>query len=219
MKLTKAVLEAVAARVLEDSAMVFAMPLTEPAERFYSQPCAAPSCADAQPSSPDQDHPVGANSPLVNESGPGEEEFWGVGDPNTPGAESGAASQARSEATGECFGVQVSFSGYAKGYCELWATRELSKSIASNMLGVFDEDSDTINQTCLDALKETLNILCGNLLTEYAGTEPVFDLDPPAVLSRLVKIPVSDAGAEAWLEIEGQPALLRMCVDPTSIAA
>jgi Chemotaxis phosphatase CheX len=208
MKPTKAVLEAVAARVLEDSAMVFAMPLTEPVEGFYS-PVDSESAAPGTPPAPV------APLPLIGEDGPGDEEFWGVENPNAPESGPGVVSESDTER----FGVQVAFNGHATGYCELWTTRECSKIIASNMLGVFDEGCETVNQTCLDALQETLNILCGNLLTEYAGSDPVFDLDPPAVVTRLVQLPVSDAAAEAWLEIDGQPALLRMYIDPDSLAA
>lgn len=51
-------------------------------------------------------------------------------------------------------------------------------TLAANMLGL-DSDDDLANERGEDSLKELLNVGCGNLLTELAGPDPVFDLEVP----------------------------------------
>jgi CheY-specific phosphatase CheX len=49
------------------------------------------------------------------------------------------------------------------------------------MLGEEPDDPNAIAKGA-DALKELLNVLCGNLLTAFAGEEPVFDLAVPETM-------------------------------------
>ena len=219
MKPTKAVLETVAARVLEDSAMIFAMPRTEPAAEFFSRPDIGATGNDAPLPPAREGYPSGSDIPLISQQDQGDEELWTFDKSGTTAGNPSPETGSGDSSAQQIFGVQVSFAGYASGYCELWASKEIAKMIASNMLGLFDDNCDTINQVCLDALKETLNILCGNILTECAGSEPIFNLDPPNSLHLAVALPRSEYAAEAWLEIDNQPALFRMVVDETSIAA
>ena len=81
------------------------------------------------------------------------------------------------------------------------------------MLGIMDNNTDAIDRTCVDALKETLNILCGNILTEMAGDEPQFNLGPPQELEKQDALRDGDTAAEIWMDVEGQLILFRLQVD------
>lgn len=155
MNMTKEALEQVAARVLEDTAFVFAMPRCEP---------------------------------------PLEEGDW------------------------QPLGVGLRFQGPVCGHCELWTTSELAMLVSANMLGT-DEESEDASDACVDALKEALNILCGNLLTELAGEEPVFDLGTPQILEALSPLPDEDHSVETWLDADGHPALMRLMLEKEASSA
>ena len=90
--------------------------------------------------------------------------------------------------------------------------------VSANMLGT-DEDSDDASEASIDALKEALNIFCGNLLTEMAGEEPVFDLGTPQVLESLSEMSGTDLAVETWLEADGFPALMRLQIDDEASTA
>ena len=59
---------------------------------------------------------------------------------------------------------------------------EALHELAANMLGV-DEDDETTSGQQYDALKETLNVICGNLIPAIAGGLEIFDIDPPEILT------------------------------------
>lgn len=115
-------------------------------------------------------------------------------------------------------GVRLTFRGPFGGYCEIWAPPALAKILSANMLGV-DEDTPDAQETYCDALKETLNILCGNLLTEMAGEDPVFDLKTPTVQERLEPLPTDDSSVEIWLDADGHPILIRARIDDDAFKA
>lgn len=52
--------------------------------------------------------------------------------------------------------------------------------IAANVLGL-DEGEDQVMKEALDALKELLNVACGNILTAIAGESAIMDLSVPKV--------------------------------------
>ncbi len=108
-------------------------------------------------------------------------------------------------------GARLTFEGPLDGYCELWAPDAMIESLAANMLGE-DKDADGATDIGLGALKETLSILCGKLLTELAGEDPVFDLGTPTPLANLEPFPENAAGAEVWIDADEQPVLMRMCI-------
>ncbi len=108
------------------------------------------------------------------------------------------------------YGVQLAFDGPLVGSCELWAPRELARQLATNMLGLSVNDcGDDAREIDIEALHEAMCILCGNLLAELAGPEPVFDLGMPSVPERITALPAGCPVAETWFEIEGRPLLLR----------
>lgn len=108
----------------------------------------------------------------------------------------------------DALGVHLDFCGPFSGHCELWASLEMAKIMAANMLGMTASAPDA-QEMCCDALKESLNILCGNLLTELAGADPVFDLGTPVTQENLDSFPPDGSGAEVWFDIDGQPVLIR----------
>ena len=106
-------------------------------------------------------------------------------------------------------GVALEFSGHCRGRVSLWAGSEFLRYAAANMLGV-DEESAEAEQKGMDALKEILNIVVGNLLTAVYGADPVFDLGIPRMLGG-EKLQ-TDAAEEntIWLQAEGNPVMFVM---------
>jgi len=78
-------------------------------------------------------------------------------------------------------GVSVSFKGPFSGTLGMKVSGEVLSEIAANMLGVDDEGEITIEDK-KDALKETINIICGNILPAIAGKQAVFDIDAPEII-------------------------------------
>lgn len=73
---------------------------------------------------------------------------------------------------------KLTFSGVDSGEVMIMAPAELCMELSANMLG------EDINPNCpkekyMDALKETLNIMAGQLLTSLYGEKEVFDLTAP----------------------------------------
>jgi hypothetical protein len=99
--------------------------------------------------------------------------------------------------------ARMAFSGPIKGRLALAVSDEMCPEIAANILGVepFDE---RVMEKAQDALKELLNITCGQTLTALAGDEPVFDLSVPEA---------SPMDAEAWNELIARPGAATMLAD------
>jgi CheY-specific phosphatase CheX len=107
-------------------------------------------------------------------------------------------------------GVSLSFIGENSGTVELWTVRELTLIIADNLLG----ETDTLSEEKLqarqaDALKEMLNMIAGNLITDLYGTEPIYNLDIPVVIENPLK-PEQVPELAARLSVEGLPVMLLM---------
>ena len=75
----------------------------------------------------------------------------------------------------------VSFKGHQSGIIGVSTPTDLGVQLAANVLGLESDEDDSI-ENALDAIKELLNIVCGQFLTSAFGDEPVFDLLPPASL-------------------------------------
>ncbi len=74
----------------------------------------------------------------------------------------------------------MAFSGPKQGWVNLMVPEELAKELAANIIG--KELEKNISQKHLqDALKEVLNVTCGNLLSAVVGTQQVFDAASPAL--------------------------------------
>ena len=74
--------------------------------------------------------------------------------------------------------AMVEFSGPFAGGVFLRASLDLSPVVASNMLGLDFGEVATVEQQ-QDAVKELLNVVCGNLLPALAGPKAMFDVHAP----------------------------------------
>ena len=75
----------------------------------------------------------------------------------------------------------MDFCGHSKGRVTLQLASRILDMLAENMLGEPPEGDDA-DEKRQDALKEVLNMICGNFLTEWAGESPVFELSPPIIV-------------------------------------
>ena len=82
---------------------------------------------------------------------------------------------------GETIDVAVSFNGpFSGSMMILYPSTDLTE-LAANMLGL-DDDDEISGEHKLDALKETINIICGNILPAVGGDAAVFDIDAPVAI-------------------------------------
>jgi len=72
----------------------------------------------------------------------------------------------------------MSFKGDKTGSLELVVPAETADTLAYNILGI-DESEDLPPGSAIDALRELLNTICGQLLTTLFGDQPIFDLTVP----------------------------------------
>jgi hypothetical protein len=107
-------------------------------------------------------------------------------------------------------GFKLSFTGMASGVLRMWADREFAACVAANMLGLEGNDAST-PEAGEDALRELLNMVTGNFLTEEFGEEPIFTLGLPETCSKdLLEADVKNP-CGAWFNAEGTPVLF--CID------
>lgn len=99
--------------------------------------------------------------------------------------------------------TSMAFRGPCSGKVTLAAPREMAPVLAANVLGL-DPGEDLGIQASYDALKELLNVTCGNVLTAIAGDEPVFDLTVPEVM---------EFSSDAWTDLAEQPGTIYCLVD------
>ena len=78
-------------------------------------------------------------------------------------------------------GVSVSFTGPFSGTLCMKVSGGVLSEITVNMLGVDDEDEITPEDQS-DALKETINIICGNILPVIGGKQAVFNIGTPMII-------------------------------------
>jgi CheY-specific phosphatase CheX len=73
----------------------------------------------------------------------------------------------------------VEFSGPFSGSLIMETSASILTEMTANMLG--SNPSEASEDEKADALKEILNVICGNLLPKIGGTSAVFDIGPPRV--------------------------------------
>jgi len=76
--------------------------------------------------------------------------------------------------------VSVSFIGPVSGSLCMTIPSETLPELSANMLGV--DEADTTPEQHADALKETMNVICGNLLPAMAGDKAIFDINAPEIV-------------------------------------
>ncbi|NIA14445.1 MAG: hypothetical protein GWP08_10210 [Nitrospiraceae bacterium] len=105
--------------------------------------------------------------------------------------------------------VRMTFAGPVQGRLTMVFPAGMCAEVAANMLGLDEEDELAIAGG-QDALKELVNVVCGRLLTEIAGEEPVFDLSVPEI---------SSMDQAAWEGMLGDPETAALLVDEEPVLA
>ena len=77
--------------------------------------------------------------------------------------------------------ARVLFTGLFSGALVITVSAQVLSELTANMLGVDCEEETTLGQKD-DALKETINVICGNLLPPIAGKQAVFDIGSPEII-------------------------------------
>lgn len=94
---------------------------------------------------------------------------------------------------GETVDVVVDFTGPFSGSMLVMYPEADLDELAVNMLGLDDEDEIDSDQK-FDALKETVNIICGNVLPAIGGKRAIFNIGVPVVAGAPESRPdISDA--------------------------
>lgn len=107
----------------------------------------------------------------------------------------------------------VSFKGPFDGELELLVSLEILPELAGNMLGI--DDSDTVTEADqYDAIKELVNVICGNLLPEIAGRQAIFKVGVPRICEKSrsrgekplagIRMMVEEERCEIRLWVQGQ---------------
>jgi len=107
--------------------------------------------------------------------------------------------------------ASVEFSGPFSGRVTMCISGNLLPELAANMLGL-DDEADVSPDQQYDALKETLNVVCGNLLPAISGRDPIFNMEMPKVLSQ-AEMPEPEAVSRVRLEFDEGGCEIAICVD------
>ena len=113
----------------------------------------------------------------------------------------------------DCIRARIGFTGEMDGELVLLVPGEMCAEIAANILGT-DADDELSIQRGQDALKELLNVTCGQFLTTFAGEKPVFDLSVPEITTLDAEgwqASLDDSDTLAFL-VDESPALLRISI-------
>ena len=106
--------------------------------------------------------------------------------------------------------ARMAFRGPSTGTLTLRVASSVLPVIAGNMLG--ESDPAEAREKGQDALRELLNMICGNVLTAWQGEAPVFNLSPPEIVAAatvsyttLASVPfcLEATLAEVSVELEG----------------
>lgn len=101
--------------------------------------------------------------------------------------------------------AKVSFTGPFKGTLIMAVSTEALPEMTGNMLGIEDGEETTTDQQ-YDAVKELINVICGNMLPAIAGKETLFNVDPPEIVQNIDDV-FKDFSAENGPEPAAQARL------------
>lgn len=104
---------------------------------------------------------------------------------------------------GDCVEASMNFTGHKSGRLGIIVPVEVAPVIAANVLGM-DVEEDNVKDEDFDALKEVLNVICGNILTTLEGDEAVFDLTVPE--TQIISI-------QKWNELQKRSDMIAYIVD------
>ncbi len=86
-----------------------------------------------------------------------------------------------SDANSRQVAAGISFSGAFTGVLVVAVSEQMLPQLTGNMLGIDDDEESTAEQQH-DALKELINVICGNLMPAIAGKQDVFHIEPPQII-------------------------------------
>ncbi len=104
----------------------------------------------------------------------------------------------------------VSFKGPFEGSLLMLVSPMILPELAGNMLGL-DDDEKASEEEQFDALKELINVICGNLLPKIAGKQAIFKVGVPEVCKKDAN-PLADTLAKISLMIEDEKCELGLYV-------
>lgn len=110
-------------------------------------------------------------------------------------------------------GARVAFSGPVSGWVEILASRDVIRTVATNMLGPEMAEEESVQR---DALGEIANVICGNFVPSLGDPTDVFDLSAPQVWD--VAGEVSAAAVEHDLGIEEGRVRVRLWLAEAVVA-
>jgi CheY-specific phosphatase CheX len=98
----------------------------------------------------------------------------------------------------------ISYQGPTSGTLRFRCTTDFSILLAANLLGVDAQDEEA-DAKARDAVKEFMNIVCGQLVTALLGSEEVFNLTIPEVveLAEAPDLGNTDGTDSSTLSVDG----------------
>ena len=111
----------------------------------------------------------------------------------------------------------ISYDGPHRGTLRFRCTKEFTVHLAANLLGAELEAAEA-ETGAVDAVKELVNILCGQFVTSVHGTNEVYDLSIPRI-SELPEAPdmtLGDGPTLATLGVDGHQ--VQLAYDPQDTA-
>ncbi len=115
---------------------------------------------------------------------------------------------------GSIIQARMGFSGTPSGELAIDVPEEIAPLIAENLLGIDAEDEEA-QQKGRDALKEILNVTCGNILTTLFGEGPIFELTVPEIIEIDEQTWTADLEAQETVKVivEDIPCILKLSVN------
>jgi hypothetical protein len=100
---------------------------------------------------------------------------------------------------------EIHYEGPQRGRLRCWCSRTFAVQLAANLLGLDARDAQ-VAASADDAVREFMNVVCGQLVTAWHGREAVFNLSIPEVRER-DETPRPQDGSDAWcgLAVSGEP--------------
>ena len=105
---------------------------------------------------------------------------------------------------GPAIAAKVGFNGLFSGSLALRMSSSVLAELAVNMLGLNDEEETNL-ELHLDAFKEMVNVICGNLLPALAGSEAEFSIEAPQI--------IADDGDNDTIDFQQAASIVRLMLD------
>lgn len=114
----------------------------------------------------------------------------------------------------------IEVTGSITGQIIVRCRKELGILLASNLLGIDPEDAQA-QEKASDAIGEMLNVICGNLITNFFGVEKTFNVSIPRVadISHIESAPENNTNwamqETCFLLLDSHPIEFVLNVSPT----